>query len=164
MQGSPRVAWSPIHVEDLGPVYAAVVAADPAAVKGQAFNVCGDEAVDNGMVAAAVAKVRLLHKTLHNSAASAVSRPRRSLTLFWQVLGIDPAKIDWSSPLWAIANKRFEPPALLVVCLTRCSAVTNLPRSAFMDNSKAKRVLGFAPRYNNAAECARFAADAAPPS
>jgi hypothetical protein len=25
-----------------------------------------------------------------------------------------------------------------------------------MDNSKAKRVLGFAPRYNNAAECARF--------
>jgi len=100
-KGSPRVAWSPIHVEDLGPVYAAVVAADPAAVKGQAFNVCGDEAVDNGMVAAAVAKV----------------------------LGIDPAKIDWSSPLWAIANKR-----------------------AFMDNSKAKRVLGFAPRYNNAAE------------
>ena len=26
-------------------------------------------------------------------------------------------------------------------------------RSAFMDNSKAKRVLGFAPKYNNAAEC-----------
>ena len=59
-QGSPRCAWSPIHLEDLGPVYAAVIAADPAAVKGQAFNVCGDDAVDNGMVAAAVANVRVL--------------------------------------------------------------------------------------------------------
>jgi nucleoside-diphosphate-sugar epimerase len=68
VQGSPRVAWSPIHVEDLGPVYAAIIAADAAAVKGQAFNVCGDEAVDNGMVAAAVAKVRLLHKTLRAAA------------------------------------------------------------------------------------------------
>jgi hypothetical protein len=26
-------------------------------------------------------------------------------------------------------------------------------RSNFMDNSKAKRVLGFAPKYNNVAEC-----------
>jgi nucleoside-diphosphate-sugar epimerase len=49
-------------------VYAAIIAADAAAVKGQAFNVCGDEAVDNGMIAAAVAKVRLLHKTLRAAA------------------------------------------------------------------------------------------------
>jgi len=100
-KGAPRVAWSPIHLEDLGPAYAAVISAEPSAVKGQAFNVCGDEKVDNGMVAAEVAKV----------------------------LGIDPAKIDWSSPLWSIANKR-----------------------VFMDNSKAKRVLGFKPKFNNAAE------------
>ena len=100
-KGAPRIAWSPIHLEDLGPAYAAVISAEPSAVKGQAFNVCGDELVDNGMVAAAVAKV----------------------------LGIDPAKIDWTQPIWPIANKRL-----------------------FMDNSKAKRVLGFKPKFNNAAE------------
>ena len=67
-QGSPRVAWSPIHLEDLGPVYAAVISADPSAVKGQAFNVCGDELVDNGMVAAAVAKVPLAHQPMQQRA------------------------------------------------------------------------------------------------
>ena len=69
-----------------------------------------------------------------------------------QVLGIDPAKIDWSSPLWAIANKRFESQvdeSFEVFCI-------DFHCSAFMDNSKAKRVLGFTPRYNNAAECAHF--------
>jgi len=100
-KGSPRIAWSPIHLDDLGSAYAAVISADPVAVKGQAFNVCGDDLVDNGMVADAVAKV----------------------------LGIDPATIDWTHPLWGIANKR-----------------------VFMDNSKAKRVLGWKPKFNNAAE------------
>ena len=69
-KGSPRIAWSPIHLDDLGPAYAAVISADPVAVKGQAFNVCGDDLVDNGMVADAVAKA----------------------------LGIDSAKIDWTHP------------------------------------------------------------------
>ena len=64
VQGYPRNAWSPIHTEDLGPVYAAIIAADAAVVKGQAFNVCGDAPVDNGMVATAVAKVRMKQQTL----------------------------------------------------------------------------------------------------
>ncbi len=90
VQGSPRCAWSPIHVEDLGRAYAAIIAAEAAAVKGQAFNVCGDEPVDNGMVASAVAKVSdlkylsRLHKgnscsiSLHLTAAGPRNRPRQN--------------------------------------------------------------------------------------
>lgn len=43
-----------------------------------------------------------------------------------KVLGIDPAKIDWSHPLWPIANKRCTPAPPFCICA--CSGSSILPQ------------------------------------